>query len=209
MIVKSKAITQLPGYTPLVRSSKLADGIADSLLNRYRCAFGDELDGFLAFEQSLIIFGFSNERNPLLDVQWHNAFSPFKDVYGLTFDHHLIVGCDVLGDLLVLSGDDFCRLDGETGTLEFLASSVDDLFSQPASQLADLFGLRLAKRVLPRWEENRVLRVLPTRPYLVAGGAPTSFFATPLLRAMGMKLRLFQMTTGAPDGTSIEFDFWN
>lgn len=206
--MKSK-IPQLPGYKPLVKSSNLADGVDDSMLKRYSCAFGDELGGFVAFEQSLIIFGWSNEGNPLLDVQWHNIFSPFKDAYGLTFDDHLIVGCDVLGNLLILRGDEFCRLDGEMGTLECLAPSVDDLLSQPASQLAELFGLNLAKRILPRWDENEVSRVLPTRPYLVAGNAPTSFFSTPFLRAMGLKLRLFQMTTGAPDGTSIEFDFWN
>ena len=179
------------------------------MLRRYRQAFGDHLGGFLAFDQALIIFGWSSEYNPALDVQWHNLFSPFKDAYRLSFDEHLIVGCDVLGDLLILRDSEVCRMDGETGTLELLAASTDDLFCRPVSELAEMFGLSLAKRVLPSWDVGSVFRALPTRPYLIAGKPPTSFFKSPLLRAMGLKLRLFQTTAGAPDGTVIGLDFWN
>lgn len=206
--MRSKTISKLPGYAPLTRSPRVAAGVDEELLGRYRHAFGDELGGFVALDQALIVFGWSNTGNPLLDVQWHNVFSPFKDAYGLTFDNHLIVGCDVLGDLLVLTADEVCRLDGETGTLERLAASVDELFSEPAQQLAETFGQSLAKRLLTHWDENEVQRVLPTRPYLIAGNAPTSFFVTPLLRAMGLRLRLFQMTAGAPDGAPMQYDFW-
>lgn len=166
-------------------------------------------NGFFALSGALIGFGRGAPGGPL-DIEWYRGGWAHRSSYGELREADLVFGCDIFADLLFMRDRAVFRLDGETGDCIHVADSAEAFAAFTTHEAAELLGGNLArKHFAGRFLDVDPVRLLPSAPFVTAGGDHHSFLEVPLTVALRRKATLKRKLTGVSDGAVIDLTFWH
>lgn len=166
-------------------------------------------NGFFAMSGAFIGFGRGTSGGPM-DLDWYRTQWTQRACYSELRDADFVFGCDIFADLLFMREGAVLRLDGETGDCVRVASSPDAFAAMTLEQASELLGGNLARQYFGgRYLDEDPMRLLPTAPFVTAGGDYHSFLTVPLTVALRRKAVLSQKLVGLPDGAGVDLTFWH
>ena len=180
----------------------LAGSLVDDLLQVYiKC------NGFYALEKALHFFPTHSDNQEISIEEWNDDNLWLWGYEGLA-DNCLFFAEDVFGGQFCISNNLIYIFDPETGSLEYLADSIENWANAIINDYETLTGYLLAHE----WQEQGgkipiKKRLIPKIPF-VAGGEFVlgNLYLGDVIEAMKFRAYLANQIRELPDGTQIEFD---
>ena len=186
--------------------ARVADTSSEAAL--YWASVSHGRNGFGALSGAFICFGHAPNSGPL-DLAWYGSVWPERHLYRKLELADFIFGCDVFADLWFLRGEAIYRLEGETGDAILVLNDARELGALAIDEAAEMFGGSIAREHFAGKNLGMdPLRLLPSIPFVIAGGDKREFHAVPLSEALRKKAQLCQQIDGMSDGEAIDLTFW-
>ncbi|MEZ5344501.1 MAG: SMI1/KNR4 family protein [Pyrinomonadaceae bacterium] len=165
-----------------------------------------ERNGFYAFESALHVFPSQSNGSEIGLEDW-NRSTLWRDEYDGLAEGCLFFAEDVFGTQFCITKDQICIFDPETGSLEFLANTIEEWAEIVLSDFKVLTGYPLAHE----WQihHGRIpngKRLVPKTPF-VAGGKfdIENLYLCDAVESMKFRAKIAKQIKDLPDGSRITF----
>lgn len=171
------------------------------------CSLLSVKNGFYAFESALHFFPATQLDRSIIDVNYWNSTSLWRNEYSTSIKDYLFFAEDIFGGQFCIFNEKIHIFDPETEEIEEIAPSFDDWAKCILEEYNYLTGFELAHEwQLKNFSIPVGKRLLPKVPF-VLGGKFTVDNLYLLDSITGMRLRgdLAQQIKNSPDGTKVTF----
>ncbi len=163
-------------------------------------------NGFYAFEYSLHVFPFTDEK--LMSIQRWNSFDLWRNEYQELAENMLFFAEDAFGNQFCVHNQQICAFDAETGQTKIIASSLEKW----AEVILSDYNLLTGYPLMHEWQAfngpiPQTHRLVPKTPFVLGGEYSIKNLCS-INSVIGMKSRgnLARQIKNCPDGTQIKFE---